>query len=100
MEERRQHTNSSGSSLNRMELMNLIVIAGSLGLTLFVCIFIGVFLGRMIDDFFATSPWGIIIFSLLGTVSGFWSLYKKAIVYMNHQSAVQEKTSRTNSWKN
>ena len=100
MEERRQHTNSSGSSLNRMELMNLIVIAGSLGLTLFFCIFIGVFLGRMIDDFFATSPWGIIIFSLLGTVSCFWSLYKKAIVYMNHQSAVQEKTSRTNSWKN
>ena len=91
MKEKRQRTNSSGSSLNRMELMNLVVLAGSLGLTLFICICSGVFLGRMIDDYLATSPWGIISFSLLGTVSGFWSLYKRAMAYMKRQSAVQKK---------
>ncbi len=91
MKEKRQRTNSSDSSLNRMELMNLVVTAGSLGLTLFVCIFVGVLIGRLIDEFLATSPWGIIVFSLLGTVSGFWSLYKRTIAYMNRQLSVQKK---------
>ncbi len=91
MRERRQRTNSSGSSLNRMELMNLVVTAGSLGLTLFVCIFVGVFLGRVIDEYLATSPWGIIIFSLLGTISGFWSLYKRTMAYMNRQPSAHKK---------
>lgn len=91
MKEKRQRTNSSDSSLNRMELMNLVVTAGSLGLTLFVCIFVGVLIGRLIDEFLATSPWGIIVFSLLGTVSGFWSLYKRTIAYMNRQLSVPKK---------
>lgn len=91
MKEKRQRTNSSGSSLNRMELMNLVVTAGSLGLTLFVCIFVGVLIGRVMDKFLATSPWGIILFSLLGTVSGFWSLYKRTIAYMNRQLSAQKK---------
>ncbi|KMO86166.1 hypothetical protein AB840_09625 [Megasphaera cerevisiae DSM 20462] len=81
--EKKQDTESQDDKLNRMELIDIVVVAGSLGLTLFVCICTGVFIGRFIDVHLATSPWGIIVFSLLGTVTGFWSLYKKTVSYMN-----------------
>lgn len=100
MKEKRQRIHSSGSSLNRMELMNLVVTAGSLGLTLFVCIFVGVLIGRVMDEFLATSPWGIILFSLLGTVSGFWSLYKRTMACMNRQLSAQKKDVGDKQWKN
>lgn len=63
-------------------LLDIIVVAGSLGMTLFVCICVGVFLGRFLDGFFGSTPWGIIIGGLLGAVTGFWTLYKKALAYM------------------
>lgn len=63
-------------------LLDMIVIAASMGMTLFVCICTGVFIGHSLDGFLGTTPWGLIVFSLLGAVSGFWTLYKKAIVLM------------------
>ena len=64
-----------------MRLWDIVVIAGSLGLSLFVCICVGVAVGRFIDIHAGTTPWGTIIFSLIGAVSGFWTLYKKAMSY-------------------
>ena len=68
--------NTSGS------ILDIVVIAGSMGLTLFVSICVGLFIGHGIDYFFDLTPWGLIIFGLLGAGSGFWSLYKKAVRYM------------------
>lgn len=63
-------------------LLDIVVIATSLGITLFVCICIGVFLGYYVDQWLGTTPWALIGFSLLGAITGFWSLYKKALAYM------------------
>lgn len=76
---KRQHTQGHDDRCKQMRLVDVVVIAGSLGLTLFVSILIGVGLGHYIDVFLGTSPWGLIIFALLGAVAGFWSLFKKVM---------------------
>ena len=42
-------------------------------------------MGRFIDVHAGTSPWGLILFSLIGAVSGFWTLYKKALSYQQDE---------------
>lgn len=91
MKKKGQSSHTDDGKVNRMELMNIVALAGSLGLTLFVGIMVGVFLGRTVDAYVGTSPWGMILFSLLGTASGFWSLYKRVIAYMNEQASTKEK---------
>ncbi len=46
-----------------------------LGLTLAVCIFIGVFLGKFIDDKAGTSPLFLIVFTLFGIGAAIKTLY-------------------------
>jgi len=60
-------------------LLGIVIIAGSFGLTLLSSIVVGVFLGKWVDQYFNCAPWGLLFFSLLGAVAGFWSLCKKAI---------------------
>lgn len=81
----RHHDDSHDDKFNHMKLWDIVVIAGSLGLSLFVCICVGVAIGRFIDNCAGTSPWGLIAFSLLGAVSGFWTLYKKAMSYQQDE---------------
>ena len=45
----RHHDDSHDDKLNHMKLWDIVVIAGSLGLSLFVCICVGVAMGRFID---------------------------------------------------
>ena len=52
-----------------MRLWDIVVIAGSLGLSLFVCICVGVAIGHFIDVHAGTSPWGLILFSFIGAIS-------------------------------
>ena len=81
----RHHDDSHDDKLNHMKLWDIVVIAGSLGLSLFVCICVGVTMGRFIAVHAGTSPWGLILFSLIGAVSGFWTLYKKALSYQQDE---------------
>ena len=46
-----------------------------IGISITVCIFIGVFLGRFLDSFFGTSPWLLLLFSLMGMGAAFKYLY-------------------------
>ena len=61
-----------------MSTLQLVAVAGSLGLTLFVNIIVGIFIGRFVDSYFNTSTFGLIAFAHLGSVTGYWTLYKKA----------------------
>lgn len=69
-----------------MRLWDIVVIASSLGLSLFVCICVGVAIGHFIDVHAGTSPWGLILFSFIGAISGFWTLYKKALSYQQDEA--------------
>ena len=45
----RHHDDPHDDKLNHMRLWDIVVIAGSLGLSLFVCICVGVAIGHFID---------------------------------------------------
>lgn len=53
-----------------------IMAVSSLGLMLPSSIAVGLFLGYILDKAFATQPWMLIIFFLLGTASGIYNLLR------------------------
>jgi len=50
-------------------------LLSQVGISIVVCVLIGVFLGRFLDQFFGTSPWLLLIFSLLGAGAAFRYIY-------------------------
>ncbi|MBE6011059.1 AtpZ/AtpI family protein [Anaeropeptidivorans aminofermentans] len=68
---------------NKRGKMNSVIRAfsllTSLGLSMTVCVLIGVFLGRYLDQIFNTSPALLLIFSLLGAFSAIKLLYDTVI---------------------
>lgn len=53
-----------------------IAALSSLGLMLPSSIAVGLFFGYFLDKFFGTHPWMLLIFLLLGTASGLYSLVR------------------------
>ncbi len=53
-----------------------IAAISSLGLMLPSSIAVGLFLGYYLDKFFGTRPWLLLVFFILGAVSGFHSLIR------------------------
>jgi len=53
-----------------------IAMLSSLVLMLPSSLAVGLFLGYMLDKLFHTHPWLLLIFTLLGTASGFYSLIR------------------------
>ena len=41
-------------------------------------IMVGGFIGWSLDKWLGSSPWGLLIFLMLGIVAGFWNVYKLA----------------------
>jgi len=80
------HKTGPSKEKNSFSLLAIVTEAGTLGLTLAICLIAGVYIGRYIDSIMETSPWGLICCSFLGAVTGFWSLYKKALRYMKEDN--------------
>jgi len=53
-----------------------IAVLSSLGLMLPSSIVVGLFIGYLLDKLFGTQPWLLLVFFLLGTISGFYSLLR------------------------
>lgn len=85
---------SPAGSDEQSSLLAILVSAGSLGLTLFICLCLGIAAGYWLDKELGTTPWLLIIGGLLGALSGFWSLYKKGLRYMQQSSAQGRKPHR------
>ncbi len=56
--------------------------AGSVGLILPSSIAVGLFFGYMLDKWLHTEPWMLLIFVVLGIISGLLSLYRAMRKYM------------------
>ncbi len=56
-----------------------VAIASGAGMTLLVSIGVGVWLGLSVDEWLGIDPWGLIFFSILGAVSGLWSVIKQIL---------------------
>ena len=57
-------------------VLRALSFSSQIGFSMAVCIFIGVFLGKFIDKHLRTSPWFLLVFSLLGAVAAFWSIFR------------------------
>lgn len=62
-----------------------IALLSSLGLMLPSSIAVGLFLGYLLDKLFHTHPWLLLLFMLLGTVSGFLSLIRGLNKFKNYE---------------
>ena len=58
----------------RRAILRAMGLMSQIGLTVVACIVVGIFIGRFLDNFFGTSPWLLIVFTLLGVISAFKSM--------------------------
>ena len=62
------------SKKERKEILKAMGLMSQIGLTIVVCVALGLFLGQFLDNLLGTSPWLLIVFSLLGIASAFKSM--------------------------
>jgi len=60
------------------EMMRSLSNVSQMGAMMAACVLAGVFLGRFLDNLLGTSPWLIIIFSLLGVIAALKSIFEFA----------------------
>lgn len=62
---------------DRQQIMSALAMAGGIGLNLAAAVTVGLFGGRMIDNWLGTAPWLTVTGVVLGMVAGLWSTYKR-----------------------
>ena len=58
--------------------------AASLGLEIAVSVFLGAFVGYLLDGHFKTSPWLMVVGLVIGSIAGFLNVYKFAVSEDEH----------------
>ncbi|MGN0954001.1 AtpZ/AtpI family protein [Dialister sp.] len=59
--------------------LHSIAVASGAGLTILVSIGVGLWLGLKCDEYLGTSPLGVILLSILGAMSGMYSVIKQIL---------------------
>lgn len=62
---------------DRQQIVSALAMAGSIGLNLAAAVAVGLFGGRMIDNWLGTAPWLTVTGVVLGMAAGLWSTYKR-----------------------
>jgi len=57
------------------EFFRAVAFFSQVGITMAACVFVGVMLGKFLDERLGTSPWLLLVFSLLGAGAAFKSLF-------------------------
>jgi len=60
---------------NNKGLLKTLGLISSMGISVAVAIFIGVFIGKKLDEWLNTSPWFFFIFLFFGIAAGFRNIY-------------------------
>ena len=59
----------------RRELMHAISFLSQIAVTMAASVLIGVFLGRFLDKLLGTTPWLLLVFSLLGVIAAIKAIF-------------------------
>jgi len=62
----------------RRELVRALSSLSQIGILMVVCVLIGVFLGKFLDDRLGTTPWLLLVCSLLGVAAAIKAIYDMA----------------------
>ena len=57
------------------DLLRALSFLSQIGITMAACVFIGVFIGKFLDNLLGTTPWLLLLFSLLGAAAAFKALF-------------------------
>ena len=57
------------------DFMRAFAMLSQIGLTIIACVGVGIFLGWLLDRLLGTAPWLLLVFSLLGVVAAFKSIF-------------------------
>ena len=68
--------NKNKQPLNPLHALSFL---SQIGITMASCVLVGVFSGKSLDDLFGTSPWLLLVFSLLGAAAAFKALFDLAM---------------------
>ena len=59
----------------RKEMMSALSIFFQVGITMVVCVMLGVFIGRFLDSLLGTAPWLLLLFTFFGAGAAIKFLY-------------------------
>jgi ATP synthase protein I len=68
-----------------------------LGVTVVVSILVGLVAGLWIDAHFGTSPWGVLVFSLIGILAGSAGVYRLIVTSIDEAVAERKRPSDDSS---
>ena len=68
----------------RKEIMHGLSILTSLGITMVSCIFIGLWIGKVLDNLMGTAPWMLLIFLMFGILAAIKSMFNIIIKEWNN----------------
>jgi len=60
---------------SRSNIVRALSFSSQIAFTIAACIFIGVFSGKLLDSLLGTSPWLLLILSLLGMAAAFRAIF-------------------------
>lgn len=61
------------------EMLKALSMFTQLGVSMAACVFVGVMAGKLLDRWLGTSPWLLIVFSLIGGAASFKIMYEIVI---------------------
>jgi ATP synthase protein I len=64
---------------DRDQLYAAMGMVGNMGLSMVAAVAVGLFLGRLCDEWLAIYPWGAVSGIVLGMITGMWAIYKRAM---------------------
>ena len=59
----------------RGEVVRALSLLSQIGITIFICVVMGILLGRFLDNLLGTAPWLLLLFTLFGSGAAFKSIF-------------------------
>lgn len=63
----------------KRQLFNAISIVGNISFNMVATLVVGIFLGRQLDNWLGSGPWGTVGGIVLGMISGLWATFRRAM---------------------